>query len=531
MTTPEPDEVLAAPAVELTHTGGPGLASEGLVDGDEVAALLTSREAGGAAVRGGAVRVVGYATNALLGAVAAAFLFRHLGTKGVGTYVTALSIAAIVGGMSDLGLTALGLRELSVRDSEGRARLMRNLLGLRICLTILGIAGSVIFSVAVSYSPLLIAGVAIAGGGLMLQTVQATLALSLMSRLRLGLLTATELGRQALSTGLTIALVAAGAGLLAFIGLSIPLGLFFLILTAWLVRRQVPLVPRFDRVEWRTLAREVLPYSVAIALSIIYFRLSVIVVSLTANATQLSYFSASFRFLEVLIVIPGLMVTGVFPIFARSAIEDLDRFAYAVSRVFVVALLVGVWFALALAIGAPIAIAAIGGHEFAKAVGVLQIQGIGLGGSFVSAVWGMTLLSLRRNRQLILVNLGALIVGTILVVVLASSYGAQGAALGTAITEVSLAVLVPFVLLRTDRAIVPSARVVPRIAVAGGLAAGIAAIPGLPTIATVALATVCYAVALVLLRAVPEELWAELRRALDRYRRWRALHERWHSDR
>ena len=507
----EGEHELLPSAVQLTHMGGPSLGSEALIEADEVAALLASREAGGAAMRGGAMRVAGYIINAALGAVSAAFLFRHLGRHNVGTYVTALSIAAIVAGLSDLGLTALGLRELSVRDAEGRARLMRNLLGLRVALTLLGIAGSVTFSVAVGYSPLLVAGVALAGAGLMLQNIQATLALSLMSRLRLGLVTATELASQTLNAGLTIALVVIGASLLYFIGLAIPLGVIFLALTAWLVRSEVPLLPQFDRAEWRLLAREVLPYSAAVALGVVYFRLSVIVVSLTASSVQLSYFSTSFRILEALIVIPGLMVAAAFPIFAHSAIDDRERFAYAVSRVFVIALIVGLGFALALAIGAPFAIEAIGGPAFAKATGVLQIQAFGLCGSFISAVWGMALISLRRNRQLVVVNLGALVLGTILVVLLASRWGAEGAAAGTAITELLLAASVPLVLLRTDPQVVPSMRVVPRVLLAGALAATVVLIPGLPAVAAAALASVAYFVILLAVHAIPDEILAELR--------------------
>jgi O-antigen/teichoic acid export membrane protein len=513
----EPGGPSVPSTVQPTHTSSPDAALEGIVEGDEVAAVLASREAGGAAVRGGALRVVGYATNALLGALSAAFLFRHLGTKGVGTYVTALSIAAIVAGLSDLGLTALGLRELSVRDPHERARLMSNLLGLRIALTALGIAVAVAFALGAGYSSVLVAGVALAGAGLLLQNVQGTLALSLMSRLRLGLVTATELARQSLLTALTIAFVAIGAGVLVFIGLAIPVAAFFLVLTAWLVRRDVPLVPHFDRGEWRALAREVLPYSVAVAIGVIYFRLSVIVVSLTASATQLGYFSASFRVLEVLIVIPGLMVTGVFPIFARSAVDDRARFGYAVSRVFTVSVIVGVGFALALALGARIAIDVIGGHQFTNAVGVLRIQALGLGGTFVSTVWGITLLSLRRNRELLILNVAALVVGTVLVVALSSSYGAEGAALGTAITEVALAVMVPFVLRLTDREVVPSMRVVPRVAIAAAAAAAVILIPNLPTVATLLLAMLVYSVMLWILRAIPEELIAEIRN-IDRRR-------------
>lgn len=487
----------------------------------DVNAVLSSRDAGGAAVRGGAVRVVGYVINAGLGALSAAFLFRHLGRAHVGTYVTAMAIAAIVAGLSDLGLTALGLRELSVRDAEARARLIRNLLGLRVALTLLGIAVAVIFCLAVGYSSVLVAGVALAGAGLLLQNAQATYALSLMSRLRLGLVTATEVGSQVLNAALTIVLVLLGASVLYFIGMAVPLGIVFLALTAWLVRRDVPLLPHFDRAEWWLLAREVLPYSAAVALAVIYFRLSVIVVSLTVGTAQLSYFSTSFRILEVLIVIPGLMVTGVFPIFAHAAVDDHERLAYAVSRVFTVALIVGVFFTLVIAIGAPVAIEAIGGASLARASGVLQIQAFGLGGSFVSAVWSVTLISLRRNRQLVLVNLAALIVGSILVVVLASTHGAEGAALGTAITEVALALGIPFILLRTDRAIVPSMSVVPRVALAAGLGALILLIPGVPTAVSTVLAGLVYFVILLAVGAIPQELSAELRGLRARLASWR----------
>ncbi len=510
----EHEESIPVSAVASGTPGGEGASP----DEDDVAAVLSSSEAGGAAIRGGAIRIVGYTVNAALGALAAAFLFRHLGTKDVGTYAAAMSMAAIVGGLSDLGLTALGLRELSVRRPDGRVLLMANLLGLRVALTLLGIAGSVLFSVLVGYKPVLVAGVALAGAGLMVQTVQGTLALSLMSRLRLGLLTATEIGRQALTTAATIALVAAGAGLLSFIGLAIPVGAAVLLLTAWLVRSEVPLLPRFDRAEWGLLVRAVLPYSVAAAISVIYFRLSVIVVSLTSGATQLSYFGASFRILEVLILIPGLMVTGVFPIFARSALDDQERLAYAVSRVFVVSLIVGVGFALLIAIGAPIAIRIVGGAEFAKATGVLRIQGVGLGGSFVSSVWGLTLLSLRRNRALVIVNVAGLLVGTVLVVLLASSHGAQGAALGTAITEVLLALFIPLLLRRTDPHIVPGMSAVPRVLLAGAVAASVVLIPGIPTLAALVLAGAIYLVLLLVSRAIPEEVFVELRslRALAR---------------
>jgi O-antigen/teichoic acid export membrane protein len=507
------DDLAAPGGVNLTSSEQP---PPPLQD-DEVAAILSSREAGGAATRGGAMRTGGFVVNVALGALAAAFLFRHLGTKNAGIYVTALSVAGIVAAISDLGLTTLGLRELSVRDPAGRGRLMGTILGMRIGITLLGLLGSVIFAVAVGYEPILVAGVALAGVALLVTSTQATLALSLMSRLRLGLLTGLETGRQLLITVGTIALVAIGAGVLAFIGLTIPVGLLGLGITAWLVRRDVPLLPQFDRTEWRLLAREVPAFALLGTIGAIYFRLSVIVVSLTASAVQLGYFSLSFRVLEVMILLPGVMLISVFPIFVHSALNDLDRLAYAVSRVFIVSLIVGLWFSLALAIGAPIAVKIVGGAAFANATPVLRIQAIGLGGSFVNAVWGMTLISLRRYRQLVIVSLVSLVGGALLVVVLASADGAEGAAVGTAITEVAGAVLIPFVIARSDPQVLPSMSEVPRVALAAALAVLVLLIPNVPVLVQVLLATVVYVVVLLATHAIPAELRHELAGLRTRY--------------
>src|ERR1700730_5104760 len=101
--------------------------------------LLSTSEAGPAAVRGGALRISSFLAGALISVGTAALLFRHLGVVSTGRYTTALSLSAVVTGFTDLGLTAIGMRELSVLKGAERASLARNLLGIRLVLTVLGV--------------------------------------------------------------------------------------------------------------------------------------------------------------------------------------------------------------------------------------------------------------------------------------------------------------------------------------------------------------------------------------------------------
>ena len=105
--------------------------------------LLDTPDAGPAAIRGGAIRVVGYGAGIVITALSAALLFRHLGVDDGGRYVTVLALVSIVAGLTDAGLTGIGMRELVVRHPSEREPLIRNLLGMRIVLGVVGLAGAV----------------------------------------------------------------------------------------------------------------------------------------------------------------------------------------------------------------------------------------------------------------------------------------------------------------------------------------------------------------------------------------------------
>jgi O-antigen/teichoic acid export membrane protein len=249
---------------------------------------------------------------------------------------------------------------------------------------------------------------------------------------------------------------------------------------------------------------------VAVAAATLYFYLAVLLVSLLASGRTLGYFSVSVRVIQVLLVVPGLAIGAAFPIFSRAARDDRARLVYALGRVFEVCLLVGALLALCLAVGAPVAIEVVGGPKFAPAASLLAIQGLGLGASFLGAVWATGLLSLHRYREILTINLLALVVGGGLIAALVSIDGARGAAIATAADEFVLAALSGAALIRVDRALMPPLRTVPGITLAVGLAIA-STLLHLPVLASVALAGAIYLVAVRVLGVVPEELLEHLR--------------------
>jgi O-antigen/teichoic acid export membrane protein len=467
--------------------------------------VLSTSAAGPAVVRGAALRVGSFAAGSLFSVAAAALLFRYLGVIDTGRYTTAMSLSALVTGLTDLGLTGVGLRELSVLRGEERAAFTRSLLGVRLVFALVGVLLVTSFAFA-AYGPLLGVGVLIACGGALIQNTQGILAVSLVVRLRLGWLSALELARLFI-TACTIALfVFLGFHLLAFLAVTAVVSLIVLPPTVALVRGDIPLRPSFAPHRWRALITPMLTYSAAALTATLYLRVAVILVSLLSGPRQLGFFSVSYRVVENLFTLPGLLVGSAFPIFAHTAHGDPVRFAYVISRVFDAALIVGVWISLSLAVGARLAVEVVGGKSFLPAAPVLAVQGIAVAAVFVGNVWGLALLSLHLHRVILILNLTLLALVAAAVAILAPLYGAQGAAVGTASVEVLAALAGAIVLVRGRAHLRPSLRVLPKVAAAAAIGATPALLTGIPIVTRVALSTGLYAAVLLWRGAFPADL-------------------------
>ena len=474
--------------------------------------LLDTAAAGPAAIRGTAFRLVGYGISVLVGVGAMALLFRHLGVDDGGRYVTIIALVALFGGVTDAGLATIAVRELTVRVGEDRDAVFRSLLGLRVVTALAGAALATAFAAAVGYDHVLVLGTILAGVGFALQSIQLTLTAPLMKSLRLGWVAVLDALRWIAFALLVLVLVELGASLLPFFAVTIPVGILVLALTAWLIRDGRLLLPSFRTAPWRGLVKEALPFAIAIAVASIYFKVALILVSLLSTAEQTGYFAASYRVVEVLVVLPQLAIGAAFPILARAAETDSERFAYGVRRLFDASLLFGTWVALSLVLGASLAIEIIAGDDFSPAAPVLQIQGAAMLASFVAVLWSYALLALRRHRDLLVMTLVPLVVTTALTAVLAVEYGAKGAAIATVVGEVTMAVVGGLLLARAAGFVPVSLRAVARVSAAAAVGASVALIPGIPVLLDLALASVLFFGVLLALKGIPTELLVELRR-------------------
>lgn len=472
--------------------------------------VLASSAAGGLLIRGGVLRFAGYAGQLGLSVISTAVLTRHLGVSRFGQYTTVLSLVAVVAVVTDAGMANIGIRDYAILDGPKRDALMRDLLGLRVVLTLLGVALTVAFAIAAGYDQALLLGALVASLATVALVYQHTLSIPLSVQLRLGTLSGLELTRQALLVGGLVLLAALGAGVFPLLAVTLLANLGVVLPTAVLVRGRISTRMSLHPRAWPPLLRATVAFSLATAVGAIYVYTAQITTSLVTTHHQTGLFAVSFRVFVVSVNVPALLVSATLPVLARAARDDHVRLAYALKRIFQMALIGGVGGALALSTGSGFVVSVIAGHRYAAAAPVLAVQSIALVGTFVAAGWSFGLLALRMHRPLLLANLAAMAVNMLLTLALASIDGARGAAIATLSGELTLALACLLALSRRNPAFRPEPAVIAKVAVATVPAAVVAWLISVPSVLRAVIAVALYGAVIVLTRALPGELRALL---------------------
>jgi O-antigen/teichoic acid export membrane protein len=477
--------------------------------------ILDTAEAGRSVIRGSVLRLGAYVLGTLATVASSAVVIRHLGVVDTGRFLTVMALVMIVSSVSDLGLSGIAVRDYAASPRSEGHRLLRNLLGIRLAVAAGGLVTAVVFALLVSYPAVMVLGTVIAGVGMVVFVAQQSSSIPLQVSLRFGWVAGLQL---AIPVGVAIEavlLALAGAGLLPFFALQIPIVLPALAMTAAIGGREARVVPAIDTREWRRMVRRILPYSVAVVLSVVYFRIAQIMVSLLSSPIEMGYFGVSFRVLDSFTAIPSLLVSSALPLLARAARDDASRFGYASRRLAETMVIAGSGLALALFLGAGFTVDVVAGQHFGPSVDVLRILAIALLGTFVIGARGYALLSLDRLRAMLVSNGIALAVVLAAGVPLISAYGAKGAAIAMVAAELTLAVCYE-VSLSGQR---PELRLplgfLLRVGVATVAAAAVAIAPGLTSVASAVVGSAVYIAALLALGIIP----AEIREALFRRRR------------
>ncbi len=191
-------------------------------------------------------------------------------------------------------------------------------------------------------------GVAICGLGLLVQLTQQTYTVPLNVQLRMGWISLLGVIRRRRCRACSSRWCSRTRGWWRSSGPTSVIGVVLVVVTVVLIRGTAPLLPAFEPASWKRILKETLPYALAAAVGLIYFRIAVVLMSYVSTEQETGIFSAAFRIVEVVGVLPWMLVSAGFPILARAARDDEERLGYALQKIFEVAAVLGVFIAMGL---------------------------------------------------------------------------------------------------------------------------------------------------------------------------------------
>ena len=405
------------------------------------------------------------------------------------------------------GLTVVGARDVAACETLAeRHALLGSLLTMRCLLAVPAIATGVMYAWVAGWAGAQIAGAGLVGFGLSLVNVQASILLPLTIDLRMGVITAIEVLRQAVWLACVLAVSLAGGGLVAFFAAQIVVGLAAIACLPWLRGSGVQTHPSLDLPRLRATFASIAPLAIAVIVGVIYVRAVMLLTAQLANDVQTGYFAASFRAFESIWAVPTLLLSVALPVLSVASGEDRQRLAYAIKLMTEAAAILGILGALIIGFAARSLIVILAGPAFAGGTTAMQIQSTALIGLFVGQTFQVALLAMRAQQRLIVANGIALGVMIPLGIVLIPRYGAEGSAIVAVAGETILMGALWLAVRQTDRTVAPSLlalwRTLPALALAvlAGLLIRDHPLPAAITAACVFLVTA------LLTRAVPREV-------------------------
>lgn len=384
-------------------------------------------------IRNSGLLLAGTAAAKGLVLVATLLLARRLGPEGFGLYTLVFAYLAFFELVADAGLDSLLVRDLA-RKAGDAARRLGDALVLRAALTAAVVpAAALLFPVITGRTDgawLIVLGGAALVASNRRPSLRSLLETPYRTALRMGWPTLLGVLAEALHVGLLLVWLPAG-GVPRAVAAQAVASLPFLLILAVLANRQGAVALRPDATRMKALLAAALPLLAMLAVNVVLARIDVIMLEVMRGTREVGLYSAPVRIVEIANLLPILLMTSVYPLFAASHPHDpvrVDKLLRGSLRVLGTVL---VPLAAAEIVFAEPLISALFGLSFAASAPVLVVLALSEVFVFADIVLTARFLATgaeRANLALVAMAAAANVVGNLWLI---PSEGARGAALAT----------------------------------------------------------------------------------------------------
>ena len=362
-----------------------------------------------------------------------AFITRALGTGGFGEYSIILAFLYFFGVAADFGLYTFLIREISKKGSDEQS-ITSYVFTLRFFLAVVILALAPLIALLFPYSLFVKLGILIGALGFIFMSLSQILVAIFQKKLKMWVAAASEVLGRAAQLVLVILFVRGNLGLLSFVFAFVS-GTFITFLFNFIfAKKLVKIKPAIDFECWKNVLKKSWPFALSIILSLIYFKIDTILLSVLKTPQDVGIYNAAYKILETTIVFPAILM-GLFLPLLTASLQNMPRFKKIAKK----AIQYIIVFALGAVVGGfvlagPI-IQVIAGSEFKESIQVLKILVFAIAIIFVGGYFGHLIVALNLQKKMNRAYLFCVFLNIIGNLIFIPKYSYLGAAYTTLVTE------------------------------------------------------------------------------------------------
>lgn len=254
-----------------------------------------------------------------------------LGNEITGQYLTALTYAQLFSSLADLGLSTYLIRDLNQEDEKGGS-FLNEIFTLRVTSGIISTLFTFLILLFFPYTRSFTYAIYIAIISGLFMLLNSTIVAVFQAKLRMELAVISDLIGKALNVAVVYFILKHGLALIPLTTvLAVTSALTFGI-NMYFLKKYFDRAFAFSAKRWKKVLKQTLPIWVTAVLSLIYFRVDNILLSVLPlphhqeNFVQVSYYGTAYKYLDVLIMIPGIFLGSLFPVMSAVALKETDKF-------------------------------------------------------------------------------------------------------------------------------------------------------------------------------------------------------------
>lgn len=388
------------------------------------------------------VLLVSQVVSYILGFFYVMYAARYLGAAGFGILSFALAFTGIFGVFTDLGLRPLTVREVA-RNKSLAPKYLANVSAMKIILVsitfglialIINLLGYPKQTIKVVYL-IALSVIFTAFSGMFYSIFQAFEKMEYQS---LGQILNSALMLSGVIFAIRQGFSVVGFASLYFIASIAVLGYSLAVLRWKFSNPTLAWSPRKIEIDWsfwKPTIKEALPFGLSAIFVTVYFWIDTVMLSLMKGNEAVGWYNAAYRFVYVLLFIPGAYFSSIYPIMSKfyKTSEDSLKFSYKKSLKYI--LIVAYPIAIGVTLFANKIILLVFKEEFTPSIPALQILVWAVFFSYLAHATLYTLNSI--NRQIIYTKVTslAMVLNIILNLIFIPSFSFIGASLTTLFTE------------------------------------------------------------------------------------------------